>query len=70
LNDIPIMLSQSHVSSVLYDRTMDYVDAIYEEGKDNVRVMSGKSTLPIRIDHPNAGGAQPSDLEPLKRSNV
>ena len=40
LNDIPIMLSQSHVSSVLYDRTMDYVDAIYEEGKDNVRVMS------------------------------
>ena len=40
LNDIPIMLSQSHVSSVLYDRTMDYVDVLYKEGKDNVRVMS------------------------------
>lgn len=40
LNDIPIMLSQAHVSSILYERTMDYVDAIYDEGKDNVRVMS------------------------------
>ncbi len=40
LNDIPIMLSQSHVSSVLFDRTMDYVDAIHDEGADNVRVMS------------------------------
>jgi hypothetical protein len=40
LNDIPIMLSQSHVSSILYERTMDYVDVLYEEGKHNVRVMS------------------------------
>ncbi len=40
LNDIPIMLSQSHVSSALYDRTMDYFSTLYEEGKDNVKVMS------------------------------
>jgi allantoinase len=40
LNDIPIMLSQSHVSSALYDRTMDYFNTLYEEGKDNVKVMS------------------------------
>jgi allantoinase len=40
LNDIPIMLSQHHVSSVLYERTMDYFETLYEEGKTNVRVMS------------------------------
>ena len=40
LNDIPIMLSQHHVSSILYERTMDYFETLYEEGKTNVRVMS------------------------------
>jgi peptidoglycan/xylan/chitin deacetylase (PgdA/CDA1 family) len=39
LNDIPIMLSQSHVSTVLYDRTMDYFNTLYREGEENVRVM-------------------------------
>jgi allantoinase len=40
LNDIPIMLSQHHVSSILYDRTMDYFDTLYEEGEENVRIMT------------------------------
>ncbi|MBT3990204.1 MAG: polysaccharide deacetylase family protein [Rhodospirillaceae bacterium] len=40
LNDIPIMLSQHHVSSILYDRTMDYFDTLYEEGAENVRIMT------------------------------
>jgi peptidoglycan/xylan/chitin deacetylase (PgdA/CDA1 family) len=39
LNDIPIMLSQHHVSSTLYDRTMDYFETLYEEGEKNVRIM-------------------------------
>jgi len=40
LNDIPIMLSQHHVSSILYERTMDYLETLLEEGKKNVRIMS------------------------------
>ena len=40
LNDIPIMLSQNHISSILYERTMDYFETLYEEGKTNVRIMS------------------------------
>jgi hypothetical protein len=40
LNDIPIMLSQHHVSSILYDRTMDYFETLYEEGAENVRIMT------------------------------
>ena len=39
LNDIPIMLSQAHVSTILYDRTMDYFNTLYREGESNVRVM-------------------------------
>ena len=40
LNDIPIMLLQNHQSSILYERTMDYFETVYEEGKNNVRVMA------------------------------
>ena len=39
LNDIPIMLSQNHVSSILYDRTMDYFETLLREGEQNVRIM-------------------------------
>ena len=39
LNDIPIMLSQNHVSSILYDRTMDYFETLLREGEKNVRIM-------------------------------
>ena len=34
------MLSQTHISSILYERTMDYFEPLYEEGKTNVRIMS------------------------------
>jgi peptidoglycan/xylan/chitin deacetylase (PgdA/CDA1 family) len=40
LNDIPIMLLQNHRSNMLYERTMEHFDTLYEEGKDNVRIMS------------------------------
>ena len=40
LNDIPIMLLQHHQSSILYDRTMDFFETVYEEGADNVRIMA------------------------------
>ncbi len=40
LNDIPIMLLQQHRSSMLYERTMEYFETVYEEGRDNVRVMA------------------------------
>ena len=39
LNDIPIMLSQNHVSSTLYDRTVDYFETLLREGEQNVRIM-------------------------------
>jgi hypothetical protein len=40
LNDIPIMLLQSHHSSMLYERTMQYFETVYREGLANVRVMA------------------------------
>lgn len=40
LNDIPIMLLQHHPSRMLLERTMEYFETVYEEGKSNVRVMS------------------------------
>ena len=40
LNDIPIMLLQHHRSNILHERTMDYFETLYEEGKTNVRVMA------------------------------
>ena len=33
------MLSQNHVSSTLYDRTVDYFETLLREGEQNVRIM-------------------------------
>lgn len=40
LNDIAIMSLQNHRSAELYDRAMDQFETLYEEGKDNARVMA------------------------------
>ena len=40
LNDIPIMSLQNHRSAELFDRTMDQFETLYEEGRDNARVMA------------------------------
>jgi peptidoglycan/xylan/chitin deacetylase (PgdA/CDA1 family) len=56
LNDIPIMLLQSHQSSMLYERTMEYFETVYREGSTNVRVMAVSvhpyiHGVPHRIGH-------------------
>jgi allantoinase len=39
LNDIPMMLSQHHKASELYDRTLDQFERLYEESADRAKVM-------------------------------
>ena len=40
LNDIAIMVIQHHESRVLYERTMEQFERLYEEGKDSARVLA------------------------------
>ena len=40
INDIPMMVVQHHESRVLYERTIDQFERLYEEGKDSARVMA------------------------------
>jgi allantoinase len=40
INDIPMMVIQHHESRVLYERTIDQFERLYEEGKDSARVMA------------------------------
>ena len=40
LNDIPIMLLQSHRSSELYDRAMGHFECLYAEGEESARIMA------------------------------
>ena len=40
LNDIPMMIVQHHKSPELYDRCMDNFERLYQEGKENARIMA------------------------------
>lgn len=40
LNDIPMMLIQNHRAQELYDRTMLQFERLYEEGRENARIMA------------------------------
>lgn len=56
LNDIAIMILQHHESRVLYERTMEQFERLYQEGSESARVMAlcvhpYISGVPHRIKH-------------------